>query len=77
MNENLIYQIWLNLRLNHDHNKIDKAIRLFGNAENIYRAEKLEKTECEDSINELRAELRAKGLMLHEYQRTLNSIKYN
>jgi len=44
MNENLLYQLWLNLRLNHDHYKIDKAIRLFDSAENIYHAEKLDKS---------------------------------
>jgi len=44
MNENLLYQLWLNLRLNHDHYKIDKAIRLFDSAENIYHAQKLDKS---------------------------------
>ena len=32
---------------------------------------------CESKINELRDEIRAKGLTLFGYQRTLNSKKYN
>ena len=44
MDKNILYQLWLNLRLNHDHGKIDKAIRLFDSAENIYHAQKLDKS---------------------------------
>ena len=39
--------------------------------------ELLKQTECNNKANELRAEIKAKGLVLHGYQRTLNSIKYN
>ena len=39
--------------------------------------EKLKETTCERKISELQAEIRAKGLTLFGYQRTLNSIKYN
>jgi len=41
--KDLIYKLWLNLRLNHDHFKIDKAIRLFDSAEDIYRAKTFDK----------------------------------
>ncbi|MCL2837913.1 MAG: DNA-processing protein DprA [Oscillospiraceae bacterium] len=44
MENNILYQLWLNLRLGHDHYKVDKAIRLFDSAENIYHAEKLDKS---------------------------------
>ena len=38
---------------------------------------KLENENCEHKINELRYEIRSKGLTLFDYQRTLNSNKYN
>jgi len=38
---------------------------------------KLENETCENKINELRAEIRATGLILFEYQRTLSSRKYS
>ena len=39
--------------------------------------EQVEEEKCQDKINELRAEIRKKGMALFGYQRTLNSIKYN
>jgi len=38
---------------------------------------KLENETCKNKINELRAEIRAKGLTLFGYQRTLSSRKYS
>ena len=38
---------------------------------------KLENETCQGKIDELRAEIRAKGLTLFGYQRTLSSRKYS
>jgi len=38
---------------------------------------KLENETCKNKINALRAEIRAKGLTLFGYQRTLSSRKYS
>jgi len=38
---------------------------------------KLENETCKNKINELQAEIRAKGLALFGYQRTLSSRKYS
>ena len=37
----------------------------------------LKETSCSDKINELRTEIKNKGLTLYGYQRTLSSRKYN
>jgi len=38
---------------------------------------KLKNETCKNKLNELRAEIRAKGLTLFGYQRTLSSRKYS